>query len=182
MDREADDFAEEPVREMNKTEKKTGDMKKKAIFTVAGAAFGALIGDTLIGREEFILDYNYTHDAATGFDTEIATYAYGNDRGGVFEDFLGNDQFSDTYEFSSTTSIDILPGDDVLSVTGGVQDVTISEDGLRDIQQLGIFAPDAIQEVVPYGAYEGAALGGLAGFAAEWASRKAKRGSKNEEY
>lgn len=182
MDKGADDFSEEPVRSMDKTEKKTGDIKKKAIFTVAGAALGAFIGDTLIGREEFILDYSHTHYAATGIDTEMTTYAYGHDRGGIFEDIMGKDQFSDTYNFSSTYSIDLLPGNGVASITGGIDDVTISENTLRDFQHLGAFAPDSIQEIVPYGAYEGAALGGLSGFAAEWMSRKMKKRGKNEEY
>lgn len=176
----ADDFSEEPVRSMDKTEKKTGDMKRKAIFTAAGAALGGLLGDTLIGRDEFIFDYSYA-ESPSGYEIESITYAYGNDRGGIFEDLIGKDQFSDTYDFSSTYTIDLIPGEEVVSITAGVDGATISEDTLRDLQQLGMFAPDAATEIVPYGAYEGAALGGMTGFAGEWATRKAKK-SEDKEY
>lgn len=142
-----DENAEERDYNLDETMKKTGEKRRSIIFTVAGAALGALAGDIFSVREHDV-SYEFSYYGTTNIHTKTF-----HDDGGFFDlvhkDAQGNFVFG---------------GDDAEY-----------QQYIEKLKDMGYVPQESITGYDGISTLTGIGGGALGGFAASWASRKNKK-------
>ena len=147
-----DDNVDERDYNLDETAKKTGEKKKSILFTVAGAAFGALAGDIFSVREHDV-SYDFTYYGTQNIHTRTF-----HDEGGFFDivhkDANGNFVF------------------------GG--DNADYDQYIEKLKEMGYTPQDSISGYDGFSTLSGMGGGALGGFAASWAAKKLKKAPKED--
>lgn len=172
MDDPQDGFCKEGERNLDPTEKKTGETKKRA-FTILGmAALGAFLGDTFVGREHIVEGHDTNTYGFPYFTEKIDFTGVARDKGGIF-DLFGDDK-TRMYTIDNSWSYSLYGHSE------GYQYPTHLDKIDLDWYTSGF---DTFNESVTYDGATYGALGGLAaGFANDWIKRKLEKKKKDNIY
>ncbi len=180
-------FDDSVARDSEETVERTGNKKRAALLSGIGAIAGAFLGDIFYGREHVLhgeVNYVWYEDDGTKVDSVYSIHSVARDRGGLIEDSIGSDQFGDKYDIvervKETYDVNGFP-----HVTTDDNIGIFTEDYMRShIDGLYQNVPwDSFTDTTTYdGAMIGSAVGGGAGYGADYILKKRNAKDKDKEY
>ena len=172
MENPNDGFQKEPEFNLDPTEKKTGETKKRALTILGMAALGAFLGDTFMGREHVVEGHDTNTYGFPYYTEKIDFTGTGRDKGGIF-DLFGDDK-THMYTLDNNWSYSLY------GYSEGYQyPIHLNKTDL-DWYTSGF---DTFNESVTYDGALYGTLGGLgSGFAANWMKRKLDKKKDDNTY
>lgn len=195
----AEGFDSDEIVEMDAPVDKTGEHKKRAIFTIAGTAMGAFLGDIFIGRYDEIAYQSMTERQAAdiGISDYYRTEWVGMDRGGVIEDisdkltptqidqngdYASNDLlYNDKYENVIHTRSESSMGDGEPNIYETRFGTIKEESQVNILKESGYLDAIGAQETIrPDGALIGGGVGGSGTYALDKLRNRLKKRKQEE--